>query len=62
MKTITFDETKYVLVPIGQAKDGERYQKLIHLTEQGCYQLTYFDTDRDCWEKVSIAQAQGEQE
>lgn len=33
---------------------ADKYNKLLHITERGCYQLLYWDTDMDEWQKVSV--------
>jgi DNA repair exonuclease SbcCD ATPase subunit len=34
-----------------------KYDYLLSITEHGCYQLHYWDTDRDSWSSVAVADA-----
>lgn len=37
--------------------DAAKYRRLEQMTERGCYQLMYWDTDRDSWFNVSLIEA-----
>lgn len=41
---------------IGRLKRAaRRYEQLVQMTDRGCYQLMYWDTDRDNWYPVTLS-------